>query len=414
MLGEFISLFRTEVLGDILNIAWVTLPIWGTAVLIRLWFHFYITYKQRRFINKQGSILLEIKIPREIPRSPQAMEMFLNNLYNVFPGNLIKVYGEGAIRPWFSLEIVSLGGAVHFYIWMPAGFRKLVESQLYAQFPGVEVSEAKDYSLEVIHDPKKYNFGWFGQVGLTKADAYPIKTYIDYELDKDPKEEYKHDPLVSLLEFMGSLRKGEQAWVQILIQGHTKEGLRFGRIFTKPDWKKDVENEIKEIVKKATLKTEDQKMPTVLNLTKGQQEVIASMERHVNKWAFDTMIRATYFAERDVFSGINIGGLLGSFRQFSSITLNGLRPIWMCGFEYPAWQDFKGIRKMQNERLILEAYKRRSFFNPPFKNFHNKPFIMTTEELATLYHFPSIEVAATPTLTRIPSKKAEAPANLPI
>ena len=63
---------------------------------------------------------------------------------------------------------------------------------------------------------------------------------------------------------------------------------------------------------------------------------------------------------------------------------------------------------------MLEAYKRRSFFNTPFKNFHNNPFILTTEEVATLFHFPSAMVAATPTLARLPSKKAEAPANLPI
>ena len=38
---------------------------------------------------------------------------------------------------------------------------------------------------------------------------------------------------------------------------------------------------------------------------------------------------------------------------------------------------------------------------------------MNGEELATLYHLPGA-VATTPTLTRIPSKKSEAPANLPV
>jgi hypothetical protein len=39
--------------------------------------------------------------------------------------------------------------------------------------------------------------------------------------------------------------------------------------------------------------------------------------------------------------------------------------------------------------------------------------VLSTEELATLYHFPGA-IAATPSINRIPSKKSEAPANLPI
>ncbi len=38
---------------------------------------------------------------------------------------------------------------------------------------------------------------------------------------------------------------------------------------------------------------------------------------------------------------------------------------------------------------------------------------MTVEELATIFHFPG-KVATTPTLGRIPSKRAEPPSNLPI
>jgi len=41
------------------------------------------------------------------------------------------------------------------------------------------------------------------------------------------------------------------------------------------------------------------------------------------------------------------------------------------------------------------------------------PFIMNTEELATIYHFPG-EVSKTPSLSRISAKKAEPPTNLPI
>lgn len=390
------------------------MPIWLPLFLILGFFSVWMDFKRREFIKEQGSVLLEIKIPREIARSPVSMEMFMNHLYQPSAGDLMKVFLQGSVRPWFSLELVSIEGSVHFFIWTQKKLRGLIETQLYAQYPNIEVNEAPDYSIGIHHDPEKLNFGWFGQFKLNKADAYPIKTYIDYGLDKDPKEEFKNDPLVAVLEYLGSLKKGEQAWIQILVQAHAKEGLKLGRFIPKPDWKSGVENEIKEIIKKGTMKTEDNKNPSQLNLSETQKGVITSMERSLSKPAFDTMIRATYFAEKDSFNPGNIGGLLGSFKQFGSNNLNSFSPGYSAGHDYP-WQDFRGKKKLAEQRELLEAYKRRSFFNPPFQNLGGKKaFILTTEELATLFHFPSYTVAATPTLSRIPSKKATAPANLPI
>jgi hypothetical protein len=62
------------------------------------------------------------------------------------------------------------------------------------------------------------------------------------------------------------------------------------------------------------------------------------------------------------------------------------------------------------KRRMLDAYKRRMFFFYPYKY---KAMVMTNEELATMFHFPG-QVAQTPGLPRIPSKRAQAPTNLPI
>jgi hypothetical protein len=412
MIKEFLSLFGGELFLRILNGAWMLAPIWVPLLVLITWFDLWLTYKRKEYIKSQGATLLEIRIPREMTKSPLAMELFINSLYNPAVGTLLDVYLKGKTRVWYSFELVSIDGAVHFYIWTQEANKNRVEAQLYAQFPNVEVHEVEDYALKVHHNPQKVKFGYFGQFGLTKKDPYPIKTYVDYGLDKDPDEEFKIDPIVSTLEFLGSLKKGEQAWIQIMVQAHTKEGLKYGRIFTKPDWKSAAEKEIKEIVKKGSLKSEDDKRESMISLTKAQQDTIAAIERSISKNGFDTMIRATYFAEPEVFNPSNIGGLFGSIFHYNSNTLNGFKPVFGAGFEYP-WQDFRGRKKIENEKRLLDAYKRRSFFNTPYRNFHAKPFVMTAEELATIYHFPG-EVAATPTLARLPSKKAEAPANLPI
>ncbi|MDB5194259.1 MAG: hypothetical protein JWN50_273 [Parcubacteria group bacterium] len=414
MLNSFFSALSTGFSGQVFHALFGAAPVWVPILLVTVWWDFWLHYKQRAWVKEQGSVLLEVRIPRDMLKSPFAMELFLNTLYNPVTGNLIAVYWKGAMRVWFSLELVSIDGIVHFYIWTTKGYKSRIETQLYAQFPNIEVHEVPDYALAVHYNPAERTFGWFGQFTLTKADPHPIKTYIDYGLDRDPKEEYKHDPLVSTLEFLGSLKKGEQAWIQIMIQAHAKEGLSLGRIVPKPDWKDAIKKEIQDIVDKGKIKSEDDKKPsTMVSLSKGQQDTIAAIERTTAKVAFDTMIRATYFASKEAYNPTNIGGIIGSVMQFNAPGSNGFRPDFGSAYAYP-WQDFGGRMRADNERKLLEAYKRRSFFHPPFKNFHGKPFILTTEELATLWHFPSGLVAATPTLTRIPSKKAEAPSNLPI
>ena len=58
---------------------------------------------------------------------------------------------------------------------------------------------------------------------------------------------------------------------------------------------------------------------------------------------------------------------------------------------------------------MIEAYRRRQFFHEPFVA---ETMVMSTEELATLYHIPSHAVE-TPSLGRIQSATGEAPVNLP-
>jgi len=412
MISEFFTLFKDELLFDALLYVWKLWPVWVPLLLVYEAFHQWMSYKRREWIKGQGGVLLEIRLPNEQMKSPAVMEVFMQSLHQTGVGTVSDVFFKGQVRPWFSLELVSDGGEVHFYIWMHAKWKKSIETQLYALFPNIEVMEVPDYTLGIRYDREKYKFSKMWNIILTKADAYPIKTYIDFGLDKDQDEEYKNDPIAPMIEFLGSLKKGEYAWYQILVQGHSKEGFKLGRLVTKPDWKDAANAEIKEIAKKAKFKTSEDKGGDNKFLSEEQKNLIEAIERSIEKPAFDTMIRAFYFSETEVNNPNNIGGLFGSFKSFSSNTLNGFRPGYSANYEY-MWQDFGDLMRSRNEREMLEAYKRRSFFSEPFKHLGNSPYILTSEELATLYHFPSSMVVATPTLARIPSKKAEAPSNLP-
>jgi hypothetical protein len=383
-------------------------PIWLPIAMAALFWDVWLRYVRAHSASKTKMILLEIKLPRELMKSPLAMEIALNSLHQTGgEATFIDRYWDGKFRSISSLELVSFGGEVHFFMWIREGMRPLVESQLYAQYPSIEIYEVPDYTHTVNFNPD-VNAIWGTEYEFTKPDPYPIKTYVDYGLDRDPKEEFKNDPLTAVLEFLGSLRKGEQAWIQIIIRAHKKE--KHGGVFSKKsDWQDEAKKIVKDIIANATLRPEGQERGGVLNLSDGEKQLIAGIERTIAKQAFDTGIRSMYIAPKDMFSRLNVGGLLGSFKHFSSNTANAIKPARQTDFDYP-WQDYKNIRLNSAKRKMLQAYKKRAYFWKPVKR---KPLILSTEELATLFHFPG-DVAATPTLTRIPSKKAEAPSNLPI
>src|SRR3989338_6092843 len=112
------------------------------------------------------------------------------------------------------------------------------------------------------------------------------------------------------------------------------------------------------------------------NPTKGQQNTIAALERSVSKFPFETAIRGLYIAKKEAFNPISITGLIATFRQYSSNDdVNGFKLGWFTDFDYP-WQDFRRIRRSRAEKEMLEAFKLRSFFKPPFKNFETSPIIL--------------------------------------
>jgi hypothetical protein len=411
---------------QVLNILITLSPIILALILARIFWGLWMQYVRARYFFAQKYTVLEIKLPRDLYKSPLAMELFLNTFHVTSEGTWYERIWQGRCRQWVSLEIVSIEGQVKFFIWMQEKLKNNTMAALYASFPGIEVHEREDYSRSVIYDKEEMKV-WATEFVFTKKSAsnsYPIKTYIDYGLDKDPKEEYKVDPLVPLLEFLGTVGPNQQIWIQIIIRAHKNDQRHPDYWWKKTDlWKDEAKAEVDKILMrdakskvagdqifdkdgKATGFT---KSPTI---SKGEQAIVEALERSITKQAFDTGIRAIYFAKSDFFNPNNIAGIIGNFKHFSSEHLNGFKPggPWMSSLDYP-WEDYKDIRRNRMAKHVIMAYKRRSFFFHPYND--TKPLVLNGEELATIFHFPG-SVAATPTLERIPSKKFEAPANLPI
>lgn len=409
---EAITLPTAEIIERSLSLILYLAPL----LLIPLGWRLWIEHRNADWISNIKWILIEVKIPRDIYKSPQAMEMALGNalLQGGGVGERYKRYWEGRVLFWFSLEIISTEGDIHFYIRAPKQFRNVIESQIYAQYPEAEIGEVADYTLPVLASMREEEWAMWGtEFKCTKEEAYPIRTYADFGLDKPISKAEDAagliDPITPQIEWMGTMKKDEHVWFQIIVRA-SKDSFSTGGLFPKKvDWKTRAKNVIKEIQEKYDSTDSIELLGKRLKMSKTEQEAIAAIERSLGKPAFDIGMRAIYLAKKPAFRGENITGLTMMLRQYGSGHLNSFAPTRSTDFPNP-WDDPSGKKKLELKRNMLHAYIDRGWFYPPHKRPH---FVLTSEELATVFHFPG-RVSTTPTFKRIESKKSEPPVNLPV
>ncbi len=417
------------------------LPIFGSVVLGYFAFKIWKHYVQQKFIAGITWVLLEIIPPRDVLRSPKAMELFFTNaLYHQSQKGAVEMYWQGAVWFWYSLELVSIDGQVHFYIRTPSRIQDLITTQIYAQYPQAQVKVAEDYTLGVDEISKKSSWNLWGcEFALKENDPHPIKTYVDFGLDKDPKEEYKVDPISSVIELFSSLKKGEQMWSQIVIRPTKKTFHTPGTLFGKHDWVKEANLEILKLLRPYTAKyppDTEGKSRTEIRLPDFLKLNVTGIGNKISKLGFDCGIRVAYVAKKEVFNNNNQKNLRLMWRQYTNPDSNSFERLHATQGDIYPWSIFIFPDKnlLQVKDRFLNEYRERSFFYIPLRhsifshnNFlsfwpispgifpgylHVHTFVLNTEELATIFHFPG-QILQVPTLERIESKEAAPPTNLP-
>jgi hypothetical protein len=402
----------------------LTSPLWLPIIIGRFAFLRWVSANQMGFLARQQYVLLELRVPRDVRKTPLAMEAVFSTMH-LSPGESTwwKRIVLGAMRPSWSFEIASLGGHVHFFVRTRVGFRRSLESAFYAQYPGIEIVEATDYSLMIDPSHPPYNlWGTEYKFSVDNGDVWPLRTYIEFMNPTAPlaKPEEQVDPLAQIIEFLGSLSPKEQFWVQIMMRVTRDE--KFAARKTKSGGKftiRDLKQEVLESLRLAAVRKTTRVDPATgktfetesfPNPTKGEQFAMEALERKVSKPLFDVGIRALYTAPQDAYQGSVISHLIGLWKPFASAQGNSLAITrWFANFDDWPWEDPKGIHHAHISHGIVDAYRRRSYFNEPYK----MPWmIMNSEELATLFHIPPGGVT-TPSLPRIQSATSEAPSNLP-
>lgn len=419
-----LSLFVFGVsLGQVLSVFFALTPVWLPILLFYLFFQKWMEMVGSAFALAQGRTSLRLRLPQEVLKSPEAMEVVISQIHNTAnPDNLFQTYIDGKRPLPFSFEIVSIGGEVRFYVNVQSKpTRNAIEAALYSQYPGVEVVEEEvDYAAEIPLDyEEEYELMSF-HMGKKRDGELPIKTYIDYGLDKMPKEEEKLDPITPMLEVLSTIKPHERVFIQIIATSFRKSSFKNGQLMLGEgdDWTAKVVKKINDMMNrdpktrlpKVTKKGENGEDLVSSALTSGERDTISAMERQMTKYAFKTAIRWMYITKKGKFNAGIINPVIRSFSQYDMIGRNEIGVRWRTDMGYKDYVpgQKKAIAALKKQEL--KEYRRRSILP---KNGAGEPKIFTAEELATMFHLPG-RVALTPTLDRVPSARGEAPANLPI
>lgn len=387
----------------------------------------WLMFKQDKWFSTVKFTLLAIDIPKDHEQTPKAVEGLFSTISGAHANlNNVDMYVKGQFQLAFSFEIVSIDGYVQFLVRTPTQHRDVVESAVYSQYPDAEITEVEDYTTWA---PTKYpddNYNvWGTEIVPVKSDALPIRTYPAFE-DK-VSGEYK-DPLAALLETMSKIHPGEQVWFQIMVKptgvewlansekmaykiaGKKKAAPPVSRGNQLVDFIMNTIDNIGEMIyplwKESKEKKKDDMPSLMLHLTPGEKNILEAIDNKASKIGFACKIRLAYISPKEDFAPPRvISSVFGAIKQFSTLDLNSFKPDAKTKTSTNYW--FTKYRNNRRRENLIRACKSRS------GAVGYKSFILNIEELASLWHFPGMEVR-TPLLHRTEVKKSEAPSSLPI
>jgi hypothetical protein len=411
----------------IISYWWVYLPVLLIIGVIGIWRN----YTETKYFLSLKWVLLELKPPPDVPQSPKVAENFFSGLHGVYarPVKGKKRFFEGKLQDWYSFEIVGNQGDVRFYVRTLESNRNIVETHLFAQYPGAEIALVDDYVTQLPEKLPMTEYDLFGaELVFTKNNGFPLKTYPFFE-EEGGKDEYKRiDPLAPLAEAMSNLGPGEYMWLQYIARPTGDEWTKettpeVNKLIGKKEEKKE-ENVLLKLFDtisgllpfvpgKSEAEKKEEKEFSIQRLTSGQKFILDQIENKVAKLAFKVTPRFLYIAKKDVFNRARVTNVIGMFKQLYSNNLNSFKPNGETGTSadgflasiFPSNNGFfKAQQEFERKTDIWNKYRWREF---------RSTVILSTEEMATLYHMPGLNIKA-PFFPRVDAKKSQPPAGLPI
>lgn len=332
----------------------------GLGQLLLLWYR-----NRHRESDSLNSTLLQVAVSRDNEIKIDAADQLFTSLASIRKTNKMAFFGA---QPHISFEIVGTPGDLRFYVNVPNKLRDFVEKQINGAYPDADIMTVSDPAAKQRAGSimgSEYNiFSENGKVAfaslyLKGAEYQPIKVYKDFPID----------PLSSLTSILAKMSEGEGAAVQILIRP------------ADPKWRKIGKSYIAK-TKKGEANPETAKYSTDAKEMEG-------IENKTNKPGFDCTIRLVVSSSSQEAADAHLSNMVQAFSQY-----NGTN-----SFKKNKHRFFKGS--------FITDFIYRYF--PLFGH----TSLLNSEELATIFHFPNKSIT-TPGIYWVTSKRAPAPANIPM
>lgn len=419
----------------------------------------FIRFQQNKKAGKQDYTVLSIRVSRDNETGPLVAEQIFSTIHSIAKELSFWERLKGHSQDRVSFEIAHVDRNIRFYVHFPSRLRNLVEGQIYAQYPNVEIVEVPDYSspasIEINQkdisqnakegrelatvepkekkkmtsekkkeyfsiDPFKNAIGL--ELSLADPDIFPIKRYPQFE---DKKAKIPLDTLASITSTLAKFNDPEdQGWIQIVVRPlDDKWCLTFMkciRILNRGIYL-NIES-LKKLYARAYC-TRNKILRIIffpvywlfaLQGLKAGTSALDIGEKSGHSEELEEQTSRTHDKETSIIAAIDkVGKLLyeANLRivyipkiKNKEMALVKLREIAgsFKQFNIPHLNGFH-IEKIVNGPSIVEAYHHRHM---------ERPFVLNIEELATIYHMPNSTVN-TPNIYWVRSKRLEPPNDIP-
>lgn len=327
----------------------VLVPLVFGAILV------YMVLQWLRFRTREkyslGFKVLKVLLPKDNEIKIDAAEQMFAALYSLKNEGFTSLLRS---EEHFTFEVVALKENIAFYVTTPADLKDLIEKQIYGAYPSAEIEDVDEYNI--------FSQGGkvaFAALTLASPTYFPIKVYKDLPTDG----------LSLITSALSKMDDGEGAVMQFCLQPAGSGWQTAGDRYVANTKKKESDPE------KASY-THDPKKLDAIDTKAGKPGFVVSLRIVVNSTD----------ARR---ANSHLNNIIGAFAQFSSPT-NSFK---------------KGSILFKQIFMIDFIYRYMPLFN-------RGTFVLNSEELATVLHFPN-KTVETHHINWLKAKSAPAPSTIP-
>ncbi|MCL4364079.1 type IV secretion system DNA-binding domain-containing protein [Patescibacteria group bacterium] len=317
----------------------------------------YMRLKKREKISLE-MVTVEVKVPKENEIKIDSAEQMFSSFSSLKKSGLFSFLDVDDV---VAFELVGRKSEIRFYVSAPSRIIDLIEKTIYSYYQNADVRKVDEPNI--FSEEGKVAFGAL----VTKEASYmPIKTYKDLSIDS----------LAAITSAISKMDDKEAALIQILIRPAEGKWKKAGKSYVSSTKKNEANPE------KATFKTDP--------------KTLEKIDDKCSRSGFETVIKFVVSSPNKEIADLHLKNIKNAFSQFSS-DLNSFTS---------AKNIFKG------SFMIDFIYKFFPVVDLSFWPFGRSISILSTDELASLFHFPN-KTVETPHIQWLKAKTAPVPAEVP-